>query len=123
MLYVTFWDHFVKYLVNLPTSNNLLSLFVAIINILCGIDIMQNIMQHFSSQNGVGSNPHPKQLSNSLSFTACSPKYDNFKTCPACKPFRSFKSHEYNHDKERYSFLLPLASKANLFSRLASRSN
>ena len=40
-------------LVKLLTFNYLVSLFMAIVKILCGIDKMENIMLHFSSQNGV----------------------------------------------------------------------
>ena len=49
---VTLWDQFIKCLVKLLTSSDLVSLFMAIINILCGTDKMQNIMMYISSENG-----------------------------------------------------------------------
>ena len=46
--YVTLWDQFISFLVNLVTFNNLVSLFMTIINILCVNDKMQNILLYFS---------------------------------------------------------------------------
>ena len=42
-----------KFLVMLLTFNELVSLFMVIIKILCGIDKIQNIVIYFSSSNGV----------------------------------------------------------------------
>ena len=47
------WDQFIKFLVKLLVFNDLVSLPMAIIKILCGIDKIQNIMMYFSSENGV----------------------------------------------------------------------
>ena len=46
---VTHSDQFIKFLVKLLTSNELVSLFMATIRILSDIDNMQNIMMYFSS--------------------------------------------------------------------------
>ena len=49
ILHITLLDQFVKFLVKLITSSELVSLFVATIKILSDIDKMQNIMTYFSS--------------------------------------------------------------------------
>ena len=46
---VTLLDQFIKFLVKLLTSNELVSLFMATIKIWSDIDNMQNIMMYFSS--------------------------------------------------------------------------
>ena len=49
ILHITLLDQFIKFLVKLLTSSELVSLFVATIKILSDIDKMQNIMTYFSS--------------------------------------------------------------------------
>ena len=49
ILHITLLDQFIKFLVKLLTSRELVSLFVATIKILSDIDKMQNIMTYFSS--------------------------------------------------------------------------
>ena len=44
-----FGTNLLNLLVKLLTFNDLVSLFMAIVKILCGIDKMENIMLHFSS--------------------------------------------------------------------------
>ena len=47
--HITLLDQFIKFLVKLLTSSELVSLFVATVKILSDIDKMQNIMTYFSS--------------------------------------------------------------------------
>ena len=49
ILHITLLDQFIKFLVKLLTSSELVSLFVATVKILSDIDKMQNIMTYFSS--------------------------------------------------------------------------
>ena len=49
ILRITLLDQFIKFLVKLLTSSELVSLFVATVKILSDIDKMQNIMTYFSS--------------------------------------------------------------------------
>ena len=49
ILHITLLDQFIKFLVKLLISSELVSLFVATIKILSNIDKMQNIMTYFSS--------------------------------------------------------------------------
>ena len=49
VLDVTFWNQFIKFLVKLLIFNYLVTLFMAIIKILCGLGKMQNIKLLFSS--------------------------------------------------------------------------
>ena len=49
ILHITLLDQFIKFLVKLLTSRELVSLFVATIKILSDIDKTQNIMTYFSS--------------------------------------------------------------------------
>ena len=49
ILHITLLDQFIKFLVKLLISSELVSLFVATIKILRNIDKMQNIMTYFSS--------------------------------------------------------------------------
>ena len=49
ILHITLLDQFIKFLVKLLTSRELVSLLLATIKILSDIDKMQNIMAYFSS--------------------------------------------------------------------------
>ena len=49
ILHITLLDQFIKFLVKLLTSSELVSLLLATIKILSDIDKMQNIMAYFSS--------------------------------------------------------------------------